>query len=149
MARLSAYGLTVELPAGWDGRLFGRDIAGGSRAALHAATFPLPAERGDFGSGAVDLMGPDDVLVVVLEYDPAQAGRGLFAGDGLPVPLDSGAFTPGALQRAIAGQAGLQSFFSVGDRAFCLYVVIGQASTGGRDRPVERANDLLRGLTVG
>ena len=35
---------------------------------LHAASFALPAERGDYGSGAVEVMGGSDVLVCLLEH---------------------------------------------------------------------------------
>ena len=86
------------LPAGWDGRITvrARRRAGGLRTAggrrslftaqpqpvVHLANFGLPEERGDFGSGAVELMGDRDVFVVLFEYEPEAAQTALFATRG-------------------------------------------------------------------
>ena len=59
-----------------------------SLVTVHAATFPLPPVRGDYGSGAVEIMGPDDVFVSLLEFGPSSAGSPLFAQVGLVLPLD-------------------------------------------------------------
>ena len=48
------------------------------------ATFPLPDDIGDFGSGAVTLMGPDDVFATLFEYGPESVGTALFARQGRP-----------------------------------------------------------------
>lgn len=146
MATLSDLGVSVDLPGGWDGRIFGREIAGARRAAVHAATFPLPGERGDFGAGAVELMSSDDVFVVLLEYDPADAERPLFQAHGQPAALDRGSFSSTVLQRSIGGQAGSQSFFTAAGRAFCLYVVIG--AFANRDRLVAQANRVLGSIHI-
>ena len=146
MATLTGLGLRVELPGGWDGRIYGREVAGGTRAALHAGTFPLPGERGDFGSGAVDVMGSEDVLIVLLEYDPACTAQPLFQAEGPPGALEAEAFSPTVLQRSLPGQAGSQSFFSTGGRAFCLYVVLGQFANRSRLVPV--ANRVLARIAV-
>ena len=53
-------------------------------AVLHAGTFPLPRDRGDYGSGAVDVMGPDDVFVSLLEQGPDAVGTRLYRRKGLP-----------------------------------------------------------------
>ena len=80
MATIRAHGIDVGLPAGWDGRISVRAdgapeaafTAAGTHAAtlrsrpvVHLANFGLPADRGDFGSGAVELMGDRDVFVVL------------------------------------------------------------------------------------
>jgi hypothetical protein len=146
VGRLSGFGVSVELPSGWDARLYGRDLGGPARAALHAGTFPLPNERGDFGSGAVELMGDDDVFVVLLEYDPASVDQALFSAAGQPRALASEAFSASVLQRALPGQAGAQTFFAASGRAFCLYVVLGQLAN--RYRLVERANDVIGAIRI-
>ena len=51
---------------------------------LHACTRPLPAERGDFGSGVIDLLGSDDVFVSLIEFGSEVADQGLFARQGRP-----------------------------------------------------------------
>ncbi|MGH9278399.1 MAG: hypothetical protein ACRD12_09900 [Acidimicrobiales bacterium] len=145
MAELSGLGLSVDLPDGWDGRIYTRDEAGGTRASLHGATFPLPGMRGDYGSGAVEMMGPEDVLVVLLEFDPSSTGQPLFAAQGFPTLYPTN-FTQRNLQRPIAGQAGAQWFFTEAGRAFCLYVVLGLLTD--RDRLAPLAADVVARIRV-
>lgn len=142
---LSDHGITVDLPAGWEGRIMLRQPGTiGSRAAppgaaqrtqgaptgdrtnpvVHLANFALPAERGDFGSGAVDLMGFANLLVVLFEYGAESVGTALFA-NRRPRQLTPAQFRADALQHALPGQAGSQHFFTESGRAFCLYVVLG------------------------
>jgi hypothetical protein len=137
-------GISVELPNGWDGQIRsagqGRHDArptstSGDRApgagvghVLHAASFALPPERGDYGSGAVELMGGSDVLVCLLEHEPEAAGTALFRHRGIP-RLQPAMFSPQTMQRALPGMAGAQHFFQEAGRPFCLYVVIGSWHT--------------------
>ena len=145
--RLDRHGLGVELPQGWDGRIYRRAVRGArTHAIVHAANFPLPADRGDYGSGAVEEMGPRHVLVALIEHDRAAAGAGLFKRQGLPVPLAPTDFSRHMLQRTLPGQSGLQRFFTWEGRAFCLYVVLG--SHAARARLVPVVNALLASATV-
>jgi hypothetical protein len=125
--KLTRSGLEIELPDGWDGRIYRREVDDDAvtRRALHAANFALPPNLGDYAVGAVERMGSGDVLVVLLEFDPDRAGEGLFAGEGLPRSMGAGDFSPSAMPRAMPGRSGAQWFFSLGSRAFCLYVVLG------------------------
>ncbi|MGI8983994.1 MAG: hypothetical protein ACR2HM_05610 [Acidimicrobiales bacterium] len=127
MEKLTRQGLEIELPDGWDGRIYRRAAEAGvvTRRALHAANFALPANLGDYAVGAVERMTAGDVLVVLLEFDPVSAGQGLFANDGLPAALRAGDFSPTAMPRAFPGRTAAQWFFSLAGRAFCLYVVLG------------------------
>src|SRR4051812_9032053 len=140
MGAIAAHGINVTLPGGWDGRITVRDdgapsgliAAAGNRVevlrshpVVHLANFGLPGERGDFGSGAVELMGDRDVFVVLFEYEHAAAGTALFRTRGLPTALAPRDFNPATLRRGIAGQSAHQAFFQDGGRAFCLYVVLG------------------------
>lgn len=143
--RFSGGDLTIDLPAGWEVRIAKAQDRAASTL-LHAATFELPARRGDFGSGAVELMTPLDTFVTLFEFGPDSVGQPLFANQGLPRDLDPDAFHPAALQRVIPGQAGVQRFFTENGRAFCLYAVIGSWSE--RQRLVPRVSDLLAGVTV-
>ena len=142
--QLTGHGITVELPLGWEGRIARREPVASPPAAVpagqrtpsateveqtfpvaHLGNFALPAERGDFGSGAVNVMGPDNVLLCLLEYGPECVDTPLFPRTGLPRHLDPGRFGANQLQRAIKGQAGQQLFFTEASRAFCLFVVLG------------------------
>ena len=91
-------------------------------------------------------MGSEDVLIVLLEYDPACTAQPLFQSEGPPGALEAEAFSPTVLQRSLPGQAGSQSFFSTGGRAFCLYVVLGQFANRSRLVPV--ANRVLARIAV-
>lgn len=149
MAHIAMDGIDVSVPPGWDARLYRRAVTAGepTHAVLHGANFALPEVRGDYGSGAVETMGPDDVLVALLEFAPADAGSPLFAHGGLPETLDPAAFSTSSLQRALPGQAGLQLFLHESSRAFCLYVVLG--SSAARARLVAVASTFVRSISVG
>ncbi|MFP5256767.1 MAG: hypothetical protein ACLGI8_13070 [Acidimicrobiia bacterium] len=152
MSRFQARDISLELPRGWEAQIrragmsagdvqpAGVDAAGpGHGSVLHAASFALPAERGDYGSGAVEVMGGSDVLVCLLEHEPEAATTELFRREGLP-RLDPAEFSPQTMQRAMPGMAGTQHFFQVAGRPFCLYVVVGSHRTRG---PLVRTADAV------
>ena len=146
--RLTVPGLQLDVPPGWEARVRRQPaVQAQSRGnlLLHACTRGLPAERGDFGSGVVDLLGADDVFVALAEYDREEVGSALFSQRGLPRvrPAD---FRTNGMQRPLPGQSGGQWFFSHAGRAFCLFVVLG--SHGRRAAGAARANALLAALTV-
>lgn len=158
MATLEAAGIRVELPAGWEGELSERPVAPpdetglglasfapdggpGSYATLHLANFPLPTERGDFGSGAVDLMTGEQVLVVLFEYGAEAVNTPLYAHQGVPLPLDPDWFSASQLRRPLGRQLGWQGFFTANGRAWCVYVVLGDDRL--RTQLVADANELL------
>jgi hypothetical protein len=142
-----AHGIAVAPPPAWDARIYRRVPDEGERTfpVLHAANFPLPQHRGDYGSGAVERMGSRDVLVVLFEHEPEATATPLFARQGIPT-LHPDDFSPRALQRTLRGQSGCQYFFSHRGRAFCLYVVLGAHSR--RRRLVAEANRLVAGLGI-
>jgi hypothetical protein len=150
VAPLSGMGISVDTPEGWDARIYRREAAALARArangVLHAANFALPMERGDFGSGAVEAMGADDVLVTLVDHGPESAGTPLFAREGMPSILDLDAFSPNRLQRPLPGQAGAQFFFTSNGRGYCLYVVLG--SLANRGRLVPQVNEVLGRIQI-
>ncbi len=157
MGDLVAYGIRVALPGGWDGRIYRRAEGSGVRVATlapdegtvqpvaHLANFPLPAERGDYGSGAVERMRAGDVLVCLLEFDPEAADSALFAHDGVP-RFRAASFAPNAMQRTIQGMSGAQAFFREGGRAFCAYAVLGSHRNRAALAPL--VNALLEGVRI-
>ena len=147
--QIDAERLRIDLPTGWEGEVYRTEAVpqavGTNHAVLHAATFQLPAERGDYGGGAVEMMRSDDIFVSIFEFDPASAGKVLFAA-ARPDRLHPDDFSTSTLQRLIPGQSGVQRFFSDGGRAFCLYVVLG--SHASRRALVEEVNQVLATLEV-
>lgn len=163
--RRSGFGISVDVPTGWSATMVRRVVDGaeaadpggrgtGERATgptertmpvVHVSSRPLPAAIGDFGSGLVEVMAPDDVFVALVEYGSDLAGTGLFERRGWP-RLAPSQFSPARMQRALPGRSASQHFFSVGERAFCLYTVIG--SHGRRMATVPRAAGVVRSLAV-
>lgn len=146
MTRIEGHGLAATLPSGWEGEIFLRpDDTGATMPVLHAATFALPAGRGDFGGGAVETMGHYDTLVVLAEYGADSVGTPLFSASSLgPIPPDE--FQTQALQRPIPPQCGLQQFATIGGRAFCLYVVLGNHRLRAQLAPA--AETVVRSIEV-
>lgn len=146
-SRIAAQGLSAAPPAGWEATIYRRPAQGQEQTfgVLHAATVPLPAVRGDYGGGLVETLGPGDVFVGVLDFGPGAAGTRLFAATGLP-GLTPDMYGPKQLQRVIRGQAGVQRFFNVGGRGFCLYSVVG--SYANRVALCARANQMIGTIKV-
>ncbi|HEX3393275.1 MAG TPA: hypothetical protein VHS52_02000 [Acidimicrobiales bacterium] len=148
MKQLSGLGFAIDLPDGWDGRIYRRpeEANAASNRALHAATFPLPDGLGDFAASAVEHMAESDVLVVLLEYDREAAGTALFASEGLPTSLRPDSFNPNAMPKIVPGKTGAQYFFTLAGRAFCLFVVLG--SHNDRVRLASLATSVTRSIKV-
>lgn len=146
--QIHSAGLTIDPPPGWEAAIYRRAAGEGeiTYPVVHVATVPLPAGRGDYGGGLVEQLSPDDAFVSFLEFGPEAAGSALF-GTLTAVPgLTPDSFRPRQLQRTILGQAGVQRFFTVGGRAFCLYSVIGSVSN--RVSLTARANQVIGSFHV-
>lgn len=145
---ISRYGLSVRPEPGWQTQIFRRlpqDPHEVTHPVLHACTRALPAGCGDFGGGVIDRLDTSDVFVSLIEFGSDVAGEGLFAPVGMP-RLAPSQFGPNNMPRAVAGRSAAQHFFTVGDRAFCLFVVVG--SHARRMALVPRAARLLSGVSV-
>lgn len=151
---LNSQRIRVDIPRGWDGEIYRRAGSGLTSQAgqaeqvmpvLHMGSFPLPATRGDFGSGAVEIMRSDDILIVLFEYGPESAGEALFSSVGIP-RVTANDFATHTLQRPMRGQSGAQFFFNDQGRAFCLYVVLG--SHARRHELIPEVNQILGSLSV-
>ncbi len=161
--RIAGHGIDVDLPDGWEGSIDRRVAeepdtavarAAGEQPAVetedehpvtHLANFPLPNDRGDYGSGAVEIMTSTDVLVCLIEYGSEDVDTPLFENQGIP-RLTPAQFSPAAMQRTVEGMSGTQAFFSENRRAFCLYAVLG--SHRDRRALVPAINELLDTLRI-
>jgi hypothetical protein len=161
-AVLKGYGVSMALPVGWEGRITrltpSDPLTSRAHAAvptvgiettnpfLHATNMALPSENDSFGGGIVERMGPDNVLIALIEFSSECAGTKLFSKRGIPRALPTRAFDRRTLQRMIPGQSGHQSFCTENGRAFCLYVVAGaHARLGSR---IHAINGVLRTLDI-
>jgi hypothetical protein len=160
MTRLAGSGIDVDVPSGWEGRIYAKPAAkersGFNRAGtgsgqpptnavLHVASFPLPPGTGDYGGGAVEQMTNKDLLVVLMEHGQESLGTALFEPQGIP-RIESDEVSTVCLQRLIDGQGGVQRFFTENGRTFCLYVVFG--SFARRVRTVPLVNDILKSVSI-
>ena len=123
---LSAHGIRVGLPPGWEGRIYKRPDPA-AQPVVHAANVALAPDDGDFATRTAERMPVDGALIVMVEYDPVLANTAQFAASGVPPLIEPSAASPTHLLRRIPGQAGYQRFFNEQGRAFGLYVVIGAA----------------------
>ncbi len=147
MATIGAHGITARLPGGFEGRIFVRpSTVGSTYPVAQFATFPIPDDIGDFGSGAVTLMGPYDIFTTLFEYGPESVGRALFAQQGRPSAFSESDFSPMTLRRGIPGQSGTQRFFTEAGRPFSLYAVLGSHTF--RRLLVPRVNELVGSLAL-
>ncbi|WP_052668313.1 hypothetical protein [Nitriliruptor alkaliphilus] len=155
--QVRGFGIRADLPRGWEAALRtaapappapdeAATLSAPTAPVLHAGTFPLPTDRGDFGSGAVETMQDGDTFVALLEYDQEEADTPLFEAQGLPRRLDPRRFHRRSLQRVLPGQAGYQTFFTEGGRAFCLYVVLGDEED--KLVQVRRAEQMLATIVI-
>lgn len=120
---VAGHGLAIDLPAGWEARIWRREQAG---PVLHIATFPLSEGDGDFGAAATGRMRGGDSFAALVEYrDPGRIvpGIGLFETIGRPAPGPR-EFRSMQLQVTRRGQLGWQRFFTDGGRTCCIYAVI-------------------------
>ena len=155
MHRLSAYGIGLDVPSGWEAELSLQEGAedpdadpapGEGLVVMHAANFWLPNERDDYGSEALEAMGPGGVFIALVEFDRDVVGSLLFEYQGIPTDLQPDDFDPAALRRPMRQQAGLQRFFHSAGRAFCLHAAIG--SYHHRHPLTPEANAILSSLTI-
>src|SRR5262249_32086336 len=65
VTRLEAYGISLEVPPGWEGSAFRRD---GGEPTVHVASFRLPSRDGEFGTRATGVMPRDGLFLAMTEY---------------------------------------------------------------------------------
>jgi hypothetical protein len=147
VATIRAHGIASQLPNGFEGRIFVRPAPIGSSYPVgQFATFPLPDDIGDFGSGAVNLMGPDDVFATLFEFGPESLGTALFSPRGRPALFTPDDFSPVRLRRGIPGQSGMQRFFTEAGRPFSFYAVLGNHLR--RESLIPNLNVLISSLVI-
>jgi hypothetical protein len=148
MTRLASHGIVVDVPRGWEGRIFVPDLEPPAinLPILHLTDAVLTVERSSYAPELAARAGGTGTLVALLEFDRSLANVGLYARRGLHLPLTRERFHHRALQFPSRVQEGHQRFFSEGGRAFCLYVVLGTGH--GVDRRLSQVNRALSSLEI-
>jgi hypothetical protein len=152
VTRLSGSGLSIDVVRGWEAEISTAPLDGVTAAGvgheqpvLHAANFGLPVQRGEYGAGAMQIMGPRHVFLSLVEFEREAAGTPLF-DHPRPGPLTTTDLDPSQLQLARAGQTGCQRFFTEAGRAFCLYAVVGSELL--RPVLVPRLNEVIGAIGI-
>ncbi len=145
---LSALGLSVGLPPGWEGRVVVMTSEDGTRYPnLHAGNFALQPEGSTFGQYSIERMDPEKAMVVVVEYGPRSVGTELFSSGRWPPALTVADLNPANFPGPRPhGLAANQNFVSVNGRAFCIYTVMGLVA-GAASRMAE-VNEVLGSIWV-
>ena len=148
MSRLEGHGIALELPHAWEGRIFLPDLPPPALnlPVVHATDRPLAMPRSTFAPELAARAGAEGTLLALVEYEPALADRGLFAGPAPRRPIVRDDLHPAALQVPNPGQEGRQWFFSDAGRAFCLYLVVGIGR--GLEARLRRVDELLSSLRI-
>lgn len=130
--RLTRSGISIDVPAGWDGRILFRDAAGSSGVIFQVANFELPPNSGfeppqELEPGQEDpikAMDTNDVLITIMS-DWAN-------GEPMPEPLalDQLRFLPDAAPRVPVGHTLAEGSFCYGAR--CVRI---EVDFGGRRQP--------------
>ena len=155
--RIEGYGISAALLPGWDVRIHTRaesdvmvtgpepaPVGGFVNPMLHDSTALMPPLVGGYGSHVVPILGQTDVFLALVEFNRADADAAMFR-PGVP-RLRQPQFDRQALQRGLPFRSGVQQFFTVSGRAFCLFCVLG--SHIRRSSLVPRANEFLSGIEV-
>ena len=101
--------------------------APGGVGTLHAGSFQLALDDGEFGDASTGLMPDVAAFLAVTEYVAGgglRPGEGLFAPRRISLPLDPAGFGERRLAHRRPGQVATQHFFTASERPFCLYAVI-------------------------
>lgn len=126
MTRLADRGLAVEVPPGWEGRIFLPQLPppAQNHPVLHLADFTLPFARSSYGAETGATMPSDrgGIICSLVEFGSDLVDVGLYAPQGVP-KVHARDLDPRALQIPRPNQGGVQRFFSVRGRAFSLYVI--------------------------
>jgi hypothetical protein len=148
LTTLASHGISIDIPRGWEGRFFVPDVPppAVNLPVLHLTDAILTPQRSSFAPELAARAGGTGVLVALLEFEHTLADEGLYAPQGLGLPLGRERFDPRALQVPSMVQEGHQRFFSSHGRAFCLYVVLGTA--GGLEARLRTVNDALATLRI-
>jgi hypothetical protein len=150
--RLVRNGISVAVPAGWDGRILFREATGRNGVLLQVANFALPDNEGlepprELPPGQEDpikAMDEGDVLVMISE--PA-SWDGAETSAAAPKPPTVAELTPVPVRRVPRGHSLSGGSFCTGGRCVDIQVDFGAVQPG--EDLVRRVNEVLGSLALG
>lgn len=170
MAVLEGYGMSVDLPAGWTGRIFraADPEEDDGRATMHVGNWAMPTDDATFGSSIIKAMSTtNQIFMSIAEYTPdvllpntaspvpddpeavdiTDVGGVAFANPGVPI-LKVPDFDPDTVHgtTSLTGATAVQVPFLVAGRPFVLYAVIADAAL--LSSSLDAANSVLATLLV-
>jgi hypothetical protein len=147
---VEGYGLRVEVPSGWSGRVWRTpqsvDMPGRCFANVHLGNFDVPIDEANFGSIAIAQLRPGQVFAALVEFEPESAHSGWFKYDGLPTNISVDMLSEDYLRESRPGQVGLQFFCTVGHRPFSIHIV---ASLPVEPSSLQLLNGSFQSLSAG
>jgi hypothetical protein len=145
---LDSYGIGIDLPATWEGRIFILPPDPDLRhlPIVHAGNFSLPTDQSSYGTEAILQMGGHGAFLALVEYGPNMLGRGDFARSSLPLPIAGKQLRPSAIHMTRSDLVGYQGLFNQSGRPFSLQLVLG--TKGDFTTSLAEANEVLLSLTV-
>jgi len=133
-------GVSVDLPAGWTGRIYNAQPASApTSATVQLADLALPPDDDDTATKAAQQMGPDDVLIILLESTGSKTGF-TYPPLAAPLRISDSDFLP-AFEGVSDSHAFARRLFSTHGRRFMLWVQFGQKPAPSS--VVARANRVL------
>jgi hypothetical protein len=147
MVTVRGHGLAVDVGFGWEARMWLPDLPPPAinRPVVRLANVALPFSRDTYADDVAETLAPGAAVASLVEFDPRLSGRGLYASEGVPA-FDVSDLDPRAAQIQGEGRTGLQRFFSLGGRAFSLYVMARRGP--GLATALEELSGMIRTLTV-
>jgi hypothetical protein len=142
---LGSRGVSLELPAGWEGRIYQRPTD--QLTGVQAANSPLPLEDNDINETAQRTMGSDGILLILLVAD-GPPGPNVHTGAYLPTEL------PIRIQRSdfqslkgFPAPVEAKRSLTINNRAVLVFAAFGRANP--TEPMLNAVNDIIESLAIG
>jgi hypothetical protein len=125
--RISGFDLTIDVPNGWQGRVYKRPVVGDDTTmpVLQASNLALAADDDDLAPATRQRLGPLDVVVVLLEQEPPRLREGEAEYPTITEAVSISAGDAVRIQSVPPEHAAFLRRFRSDERFFTLIVVFG------------------------
>lgn len=149
--RVALAGISLALPAGWDGHSYARapaDKVGSTQRVIQASSEKLPQKRAedDLARLAATSLSHDGILVIIWDHEGEPINSDDYTASTRPLRLKEEDFREDAFEGMVSGHAGLMRDVRIKGRFLKLFV------EAGREVPMQpqlaQVNSLLASLAV-